>query len=93
MTREAELFEQTDGSPLEAFLLLRQKGGNIPPSWIERSNASRTKRQKELAKSLQDNSLDAVNLLRDWELAYNKECFYRGIRILMELERSGKTKL
>jgi len=93
MAREAELFEQTSGSPLEAFLLLRQNGGNIPPAWIERSSESRKKRQKELAKTLQDNSLDAVQLLRDWEVTYRKECFYRGIRILMELERSGKTKL
>lgn len=93
MTREAGLFEQTNGSPLEAFLLLRQDGGNIPPAWIERSSDSRKKRQKELAIKLDDNSLDAIQLLRDWELAYRKECFYRGIRILMELERSGKTKL
>ncbi|MDP2681978.1 MAG: hypothetical protein Q8P28_04105 [Deltaproteobacteria bacterium] len=93
MAREAGLFEQTNGSPVEAFLLLRRNGGNIPPAWIERSSDSRKSRQKKLAQSLKGNSLDAVHLLRDWELAYRKECFYYGMRVLMELERTGKTKL
>jgi len=91
--RKASLFDQTDGSPLEAYLLLRQDGGNIPPAWIDRATGSRRNRQKELATALKKNSLDASALLRDWELAYRKECFYYGIRVLMELERSGKTKL
>lgn len=93
MPREAGLFEETNGSVVEAFLLLRQNGGNIPPAWIDRAAASRKNREKALAKSLEDNSLDALPLLRDWELAYQKECFYYGIRALLELERSGKTKL
>ena len=92
MPRDASLFDETNGSPLEAYLLLRQDGGNIPPAWIDRATDSRKNREKELAKSLQENSLDAIPLLRDWEVAYRKECFYYGIRVLMELERSGKTK-
>lgn len=75
MPREAGLFEQTNGSSLEAFLLLRQEGRNIPPAWIDRSNTSRKNREKELAKALRSKSLDAVYLLKDWELAYRKECF------------------
>lgn len=93
MPREASLFEESGESPLEAYLLLRQDGGNIPPAWIERARASHKKREKTLAAALQENSLDALALLRDWELAYSKECFYQGIRALMELERAGKTKL
>lgn len=93
MPRDAGLYEQTNGSALEAFLLLRQEGRNIPPAWIERSRASRKHREKDLAKALRGKSLEAVYLLRDWELAYRKECFYQGIRVLMELERSGKSKL
>ncbi len=93
MPREASLFDETQGSALEAYLLLREDGGNIPPAWIDRANASRKNREKALGKALKDNSLDALALLRDWELAYRKECFYYGIRVLMELERSGKTKL
>jgi hypothetical protein len=93
MSRDASLFEDSGESPLEAFLMLKRDGGNIPPMWIERARVSRKTREKELAKALQVNSLDALHLLRDWELSYSKECFYRGIRILMELQRAGKTKL
>lgn len=31
--------------------------------------------------------------LEDWELRFRKECFYHGLRVLLELERKGKTKL
>ncbi len=93
MPREASLFDETNGSALEAYLLLRRDGGNIPPAWIDRATASRKNREKALAKALRANSLDAISLLRDWELVYRKECFYYGIRALMELQRSGKTKL
>lgn len=93
MPREATLFEETKGNSVEAYLLLRRGGGNIPPAWIDRANASRKNREKALAKALRANSLDAISLLREWDLAYRKECFYYGIRALMELQRSGKTKL
>ena len=93
MPREATLFEETNGNSVEAYLLLRRDGGNIPPAWIDRAGESRKNREKVLAAALQENSLDAIGLLRDWELAYRKECFYYGIRALMELQRSGSTKL
>lgn len=93
MPREAGLFEESGGSVVRAYHILRQNGGNIPPNWIDRSSASRMNRQKELGKQLHTRSLDAVPLLEDWELAYRKECFYYGLRVLLELERTGKTKL
>jgi hypothetical protein len=93
MTRDANLFDQTDGSPVEALLLLRKEGGNIPPAWIERARTSRKKREKELGAVLKRGSLDSLHLLRDWELAFRKECFYQGIRALLEIQRAGKTKL
>ena len=34
---------------------------------------------------------DIINL-ENWELAYRKECFYRGIRVMLELERNGRSK-
>jgi len=46
-----------------------------------------------MAKPLKASQLDAANLIRKWELAYRKECFYRGLRALLELERAGKTKI
>ena len=36
---------------------------------------------------------DAIQALRDWELSYRKECFYYGLRVLLELARDGKSKL
>jgi hypothetical protein len=30
--------------------------------------------------------------LKEWELAYQKEVFYNGVRVLMELQRDGQTK-
>lgn len=93
MSREAALFDTTGGSVVEAFLLLRAEGTNIPPAWIDRARESRKKREAQLAELLAHNSLDAVQALRDWELAYRKECFYYGLRALLELQRKGKTKL
>ena len=86
MPREAALFEATNGSVVEAFLILRESGANIPPAWIERATASRKKKEKELGKLLIQGKLDAIGYLKEWELAYRKECFYYGIRVLMELE-------
>ncbi len=93
MPREANLFEVVNGSVVEAFLLLRAESKNIPPAWIERAKESRKNRQKRLAELLGENSLDALPALRDWELAYRKECFYYGLRALLELERQGGTRL
>ncbi|PYX92672.1 MAG: hypothetical protein DMG71_17455 [Acidobacteria bacterium] len=36
---------------------------------------------------------DFKAVLSRWETAYNKENFYRGIRILLELQRNGSSKL
>jgi len=93
MPREAGLFEMAAGSCLRGYLLLRQQGGNIPPQWIERSTESRRNRQKKIAATLRKGSFRDILNVEDWELAYRKECFYRGIRILFDLERKGKSKL
>jgi predicted nucleic acid-binding Zn ribbon protein len=92
MPREASLFDLTGGDIVEAFFLLRAEGKNIPPAWIERAGASRKNREKELGKLLKSKELDAMHHIRDWHVSYQKECFYRGLRALMELERKGKTK-
>ena len=31
-------------------------------------------------------------LLKDWEVSYQKESFYNGLRILLELSRYGETQ-
>jgi len=91
MPREANLFEQAGGSPLEGYLLLKANGGNIPPRWIENARASRKGRHKAVVTALQEGGWGDITVLRDWEESYRKECFYNGIRILFELERNGKS--
>lgn len=93
MAREAKLFESTGGSIFLGYLALREEGANIPPNWVKRSHVLRKNREKELAKELKTGNLDAANLIRDWEVAFRKECFYRGLRALLDIERQGKTKL
>jgi hypothetical protein len=94
MTREATLFDEASGSPLRGYLLLKSQGSaNIPPAWIDRSRKSRKNRERAAAAALKTGGVADVITLEDWELAYRKECFYHGIRALLELERRGKTKL
>ena len=31
-----------------------------------------------------------IQAVEDWERVYRKECFYRGLRVLLELERDGQ---
>lgn len=92
MPRDANLYEQAGGSPLEGYFLLKAGGGNMPPRWIENAKASRQNRQQATAEALQSGDWGDIAVLRDWEESYRKECFYNGIRILFELERQGKSK-
>jgi len=93
MAREATLFDDTEGDVFTAFLHLREEGKNIPPAWIERSRTVRKSKEQTLGRLLKAKDLDAANHIRDWQIAYRKECFYRGLRVLFELERNGKTKI
>lgn len=93
LSRVTTLFEESNGSVLEGYLILREGGKNIPPQWIERTSGSRRSMHKEVALILKNGDLDGLVRLKKWEEHYEKECFYRGIRALLELERKGKTKL
>ena len=94
MAREATLFDEAGGSPVRGYLLLKSRGSaNIPPAWIDRTHESRKNREKAVAAAFKTGGVADIMTLEDWELVYRKECFYYGIRALLELERSGKTKL
>jgi hypothetical protein len=93
MAREAGLYNEADGSPVEGFLLLRQNKANIPPMWIERAKLSRKNVEKELGKLLKSGDIDSIYKLREWEEKFKKEFFYLGMRVLLELERKGKSDL
>lgn len=91
MPRDAALFEEANGSPLEGYILLKAEGGNIPPRWITNARHSRRSRQAKIAKHLKSGGWQHLVTVREWETSYQKECFYRGIRILLELERNGQS--
>lgn len=93
MPREAGLFESASGNALRGYLLLKQSGANVPPMWITRAENSRKNRQKRVTNILRKGTVSDIVDLEDWDLAYRKECFYRGIRILFDLERKGKASM
>jgi hypothetical protein len=94
MPREASLFDNARGSPLRGYLLLKASGSaNVPPMWIERARVSRKKRETRIAALLKMGKPTDIVALEEWEEAFRKEQFYLGIRVLLELERVGKSKL
>jgi hypothetical protein len=93
MPRAAELFETANGDILLAYLLIKNSGANIPSEWITRTNKTRKKSEKDLGKLMKNNSLNSLPLLNEWRMLYQKECFYTGLHILLELEKRGKSDL
>jgi hypothetical protein len=93
MPREATLFESADGSVLKGYRLLQRGGANIPPMWIQRASESRCRLHKDVAQALRRKSKAGQRTLKEWEKRYSKECFYYGLRVLLELGRKGKTRL
>jgi len=93
MPRSAGLFETAGGNVVRGYLLLKQGGGNVPPMWITRARESRKTREKNVVLALQKGRVTDIITLEDWNTAYSKESFYRGIRCLMELDRNGCTDL
>ena len=91
MARKAELFEAAGASPLEGYFLVKAQGANITRAFSERTAISRRNRHEKVAEALRGGNWGDIVTLRDWEEIYLKECFYYGIRILLELERQGKT--
>jgi hypothetical protein len=107
MPREARLFSSSAGSVMRAFLKFRanipprwirnarNSRKHIEPEVV--GSLSRLKRLRKnrprarVATELASKELKAV--LRSWELAYSKENFYRGIRVLLELQRNGSSNL
>jgi hypothetical protein len=107
MPREARLFASSSGSSGRAFLKFRanipprwiknaQKSRKrIEPELVEalRSIVSMRKKRPRARVALKKANHEFNALLNRWETAYNKENFYRGIRILLELQRNGSSKL
>jgi hypothetical protein len=107
MPRQAKLFASSSGSAARGFLKFRanipprwiknaqRSRKRIEPEIVEalRSvrNIQRNRPRAQVALKGANQQFKAV--LSRWETAYNKENFYRGIRILLELQRNGSSKL
>jgi hypothetical protein len=107
MAREAKLFSSSSGSAVRAFFKFRanipprwiknaQKSRKrIEPEIVEalRSVRSIQRNRPRAQGALKDANKQFKAVLSRWETAYDKENFYRGIRILLELQRNGSSAL
>lgn len=90
MSEEPTLFEEANGDPVTGYMLLKSRGGNVPPAWIDRYSKSRKNKESALAELMKTGFKGYADLL-EWQEIYKKECFYYGIRALFEIDRNGKT--
>jgi hypothetical protein len=107
MPRKAKLFLASSGSAARGFMRFRENIPprwikNAQKS--RKSNETEIVDALRSIKSIQKNrpraqaALKAARkrlkaVLGRWDTAYSKENFYRGIRILLELQRKGYSKL
>ena len=107
MPREAKLFDSSSGSVVRGFLKFsanipprwiknaKASRKRLEPE-IVRTLAA-LKRLRNTRPNAQVAIKMAVKELRTalnlWEIAYSKENFYRGLRVLLELQRNGSSKI
>jgi hypothetical protein len=107
MPREAKLFSSSAGSVVRGYLKFRAnipprwiRNARTSRKRVEPEIVRNLRTLKKLRKtrpgarvSIEGARMDLKTVLRRWEVAYNKENFYRGIRILLELQRNGTSNL
>jgi hypothetical protein len=107
MPREAKLFSSSAGSAVRGYLKFRAnipprwiRNARTSRKRIEPEIAAGFRSFTQLRKTrpgarvaIQKAEKELRQILRRWETAYNKENFYRGIRVLLELQRDGASKL
>ena len=107
MPREAKLFSSSSGSAVRGFIKFRanipprwiknarNSRKRLEPEIVEalRSVKSIRRNRPRAHVALKNASKEVKTALTRWETAYNKENFYRGIRILLELQRNGSSTL
>jgi hypothetical protein len=75
-------------------MLTSHASGSSRRSWTHLAFLRIIQRNRPRAQvALKNASKQFKAVLSGWETAYNKENFYRGIRILLELQRNGFSKL
>ena len=105
MPREARLFESVKGSPTRALSRLqgnippswikraRVSRKTLEPDIVlamkkvQKLRRTRPKARATIAEAVQE----LRGVLKAWELAYQKETFYNGLRALLEISRNGTT--
>jgi hypothetical protein len=107
MPRDAKLFVSSSGSAVRGFFKFRanipprwignarKSRKRIEPEIVEAlRSVKRIQRNRPRAKiALRNANKQFKAVLSRWETAYDKENFYRGIRILLELQRNGSSAL
>jgi hypothetical protein len=107
MPREARLFTSSAGSVVRGYLKFganipprwiknaRGSRKRIEPEIAEglRSLKRLRIRRPRARVTIRDAQRQLRSVLDRWETAYRKENFYRGIRILLELQREGSSTL
>jgi hypothetical protein len=107
MPREAKLFASSAGSAVRAFLKFRANipprwirnartsRKRLEPAIAEEYRSfERLRKNRPRAQVAIRNAQKELRLSLDrWEIMYKKENFYRGIRILLELQRNGSSNL
>jgi hypothetical protein len=105
MPREAKLFNSSLGSPVSGFLKLRANvtprwidNARTSRKHFEPEIDKLLRKLRHLRKSRPGAKVAIKNAekelraaLRLWETAYSKESFYRGLRILLEIQRNGSS--
>ena len=106
MPRAARLFDSSSGSAVRGFLKLRAnvtprwiENARMSRKRIEPEidkcfrSLSRLRKNRPGAKVMIRNATKELKaVLKRWETAYQKEAFYRGIRILLEVQRGGSSQ-
>ena len=87
MPRGATLFDSADGSVLKGYRLSQRGGANIPPMWIQRASESRCRLAQGRGTGASPKEQIGAEHSQGMGKRYNKECFYYGLRVLLELAR------
>jgi hypothetical protein len=107
MPREAKFFESSSGSAVRGYMKFRAnipprwiRNARSSRKRIEPEIVQALRRLTRLRKSrprarvaIRQEGKELRGVLQRWETAYRKENFYRGIRILLELQRNGSSNL
>ena len=106
MPREARLFESAKGSPARALLKFRvnippnwiararrSRKSLEPDLAVSMKKLQRLRKKRPNARAtIKAAEQDLKRLLKSWGLAYQKESFYSGLRVLLEISRNGESK-